>query len=58
MADEKHSSPKEKALGELLLDDAPEKVKGPELGNSGPALRGLAAGGDSLPGMLSVLNSI
>ena len=32
-----------------------EKVKGPELGISGPALRELAVGGDSPPGMLSVL---
>jgi hypothetical protein len=30
------------------------KDKGPELGNSGPALRGQAVGGDSPPGMLSV----
>ena len=36
----------------------PQKSNGPELGISGPALRELAVGGDSPPGMLSVLNSI
>ncbi len=34
----------------------PQKSNGPELGISGPALRELAVGGYSPPGMLSVLN--
>jgi hypothetical protein len=36
----------------------PEKLKGPELGISGPALRGLAAGGDSPPRMLLCIGMI
>jgi hypothetical protein len=39
----------------VFEEKLPEKVKGPELGISGPALRELAVGGDSPPGMLSVL---
>jgi hypothetical protein len=34
------------------------KIKGPELGISGPALRGLAAGGDSPPRMLLCIEII
>jgi hypothetical protein len=34
----------------------PEKVKGPELDSAGPCTQRVAVGGDSLPGMLSVLN--
>jgi hypothetical protein len=40
---------------EVFVEKLARKAIGPELGDPGPALRGLAVGGDSPPGMLSVL---
>src|ERR1039457_1954381 len=42
-------------LGATVGKKVAPKISGPELGISGPALRELAVGGDSPPGMLSVL---